>query len=71
MPGGDVWLEAGSVTLGPLFLDAALSSDVLHSDAHLLQHTFLSRHDSKHRRLWFLWSTDTGEWCHDPLTHCS
>ena len=54
--GGDVWLEAGSITLGPLFLDAAINSDVLHADMHMLQNNFLKKHDNKQRKLWFLWS---------------
>lgn len=34
----DVWLEAAAVTLGPVYVDAATSMDVLHHDMQLIQH---------------------------------
>ncbi|XP_076066750.1 transmembrane protein KIAA1109 homolog tweek isoform X4 [Oratosquilla oratoria] len=52
---GDMWIEAGSVILGPLYIDAAISTDILHHDMQLIQHRFLKLHDQKSKRLWFLW----------------
>ncbi|XP_050686161.1 transmembrane protein KIAA1109 homolog isoform X6 [Eriocheir sinensis] len=51
----DVWLEAAAVTLGPVYVDAATSMDVLHHDMQLIQHKFLKQHDEETMRLWFLW----------------
>ncbi|XP_069959318.1 bridge-like lipid transfer protein family member 1 isoform X14 [Cherax quadricarinatus] len=51
----DVWLEAAAITLGPVYVDAATSMDVLHHDMQLIQHKFLKLHDEKTKRLWFLW----------------
>lgn len=34
----DTWLEAAAVTLGPVYIDAATSMDVLHHDTQLIQH---------------------------------
>ncbi|XP_042203884.1 transmembrane protein KIAA1109 homolog isoform X4 [Homarus americanus] len=51
----DVWLEAAALTLGPVYVDAATSMDVLHHDMQLIQHKFLKLHDENTKRLWFLW----------------
>lgn len=37
----DVWLEAAAVTLGPVYVDAATSMDVLHHDMQLIQHKWV------------------------------
>lgn len=34
----DVWLESSAVMLGPVYVDAATSMDVLHHDMQLIQH---------------------------------
>ncbi|XP_064107529.1 bridge-like lipid transfer protein family member 1 [Macrobrachium nipponense] len=34
----DVWLEAAAVTLGPVYVDAATSMDVLYHDMQVIQH---------------------------------
>lgn len=36
----DTWLEAAAVTLGPVYIDAATSMDVLHHDTQLIQHKY-------------------------------
>ncbi|XP_042881836.1 transmembrane protein KIAA1109 homolog isoform X7 [Penaeus japonicus] len=55
----DVWLESSAVMLGPVYVDAATSMDVLHHDMQLIQHKFLKLHDEKTKRLWFLWAQET------------
>ena len=37
----DVWLEAAAVTLGPVYVDAATSMDVIHHDMQLIQHKYV------------------------------
>ncbi|XP_069163725.1 bridge-like lipid transfer protein family member 1 isoform X18 [Procambarus clarkii] len=54
----DVWLEAAAITLGPVYVDAATSMDVLHHDMQVIQHKFLKLHDESTKRLWFLWPQD-------------
>ncbi|KAK9502019.1 hypothetical protein O3M35_012630 [Rhynocoris fuscipes] len=51
----DVWLEVGSVSLGPLILEAAVSLSNTDHNLHLVQHRFLKTHDERSRRLWLLW----------------
>ncbi|XP_069487252.1 bridge-like lipid transfer protein family member 1 isoform X8 [Ambystoma mexicanum] len=51
------WLEAGSVNLGLITTDVALAAD--HPSKHEVQRHFLETHDSRTRRLWFLWPEDT------------
>ena len=55
----DVWIESGSVSLGPVFIEGATSSGGgSHSGVrpgHHEQSEFLQRHDDKTRKLWFLW----------------
>ncbi|PSN42917.1 hypothetical protein C0J52_12026 [Blattella germanica] len=53
---GELWLEVGSVTLGPLVVEAAMSLPTPEHNLHLVQHRYLRNHDEKHKRLWFLWS---------------
>ncbi|XP_034627354.1 transmembrane protein KIAA1109 homolog [Trachemys scripta elegans] len=50
------WLEAGSVNLGLITADIALAGD--HHSKHEVQRHFLETHDSRIKRLWFLWPDD-------------
>ncbi|KAJ9593935.1 hypothetical protein L9F63_014649, partial [Diploptera punctata] len=56
---GELWLEVGSVTLGPLVVEAAMSLPTPEHNLHLVQHRYLRTHDEKHKRLWFLWSGES------------
>ncbi|RWS10976.1 uncharacterized protein B4U79_15895 [Dinothrombium tinctorium] len=52
------WLEVLNVNIGPLFVDAAnLISDV--NNYAISQNSFLTMHDAKTKRLWFLWPEET------------
>ncbi|XP_075472009.1 bridge-like lipid transfer protein family member 1 isoform X4 [Ascaphus truei] len=51
------WLETGSVILGLITADIALAAD--HSSKHEVQRLFLETHDSRTKRLWFLWPDET------------
>ena len=53
----DVWIESGSVSLGPVFIEGATSSGGQGGvrPGHREQSEFLQRHDDKTRKLWFLW----------------
>uniref|UniRef100_A0A0A9WZW5 Fragile site-associated protein C-terminal domain-containing protein n=1 Tax=Lygus hesperus TaxID=30085 RepID=A0A0A9WZW5_LYGHE len=51
----DIWLEVGSVSLGPLIFEAAVSLSNTDHNLHLVQHRFLKTHDERTRRLWLLW----------------
>ncbi|KAK6639579.1 hypothetical protein RUM43_007852 [Polyplax serrata] len=51
----DLWLEVGSVTFGPLIVEAALSLPAMEQDTQVIQQTFLKLHDEDTKRLWFLW----------------
>ena len=57
----DVWIESGSVSLGPVFIEGATSSGGGQGGhggvrpGHREQSEFLQRHDDKTRKLWFLW----------------
>ncbi|XP_065331514.1 bridge-like lipid transfer protein family member 1 isoform X1 [Cloeon dipterum] len=53
--GCDSWLEIGSISLGPLIVEAAMSLSSPEQSLHLVQHKFLRTHDEKTRKLWFLW----------------
>ncbi|XP_049857041.1 transmembrane protein KIAA1109 homolog isoform X4 [Schistocerca gregaria] len=55
----ELWLEVGSVTLGPLIIEAAMSLPTPDHNLHLIQHKYLRVHDESTKRLWFLWSGDT------------
>lgn len=37
----DTWLEAAAVTLGPVYVDAAISVDVVYHDMQLIQHKYV------------------------------
>ncbi|XP_053559592.1 bridge-like lipid transfer protein family member 1 isoform X3 [Bombina bombina] len=50
------WLETGSVIFGLITADIALAAD--HSFKHEVQRHFLETHDSRTKRLWFLWPDD-------------
>ncbi|XP_026553767.1 transmembrane protein KIAA1109 homolog isoform X3 [Pseudonaja textilis] len=50
------WLEAGSINFGLITADVALAAD-RHSK-HEAQRHFLEIHDSRTKRLWFLWPDD-------------
>lgn len=54
----DLWLEVGSVSFGPLVIEAALSLPAPEQDIHLIQHKFLRMHDEQSKRLWFLWPNE-------------
>ncbi|KAJ8780452.1 hypothetical protein J1605_011716 [Eschrichtius robustus] len=51
------WLEAGSANLGLITVDIALAAD--HHSKHEAQRHFLETHDTRTKRLWFLWPDDT------------
>ncbi|KAJ7406763.1 hypothetical protein WISP_131579 [Willisornis vidua] len=50
------WLEAGSANLGLVTADIALAAD--HPSKHEVQRHFLETHDTRTKRLWFLWPDD-------------
>ncbi|XP_075226335.1 transmembrane protein KIAA1109 homolog tweek [Lycorma delicatula] len=56
--GGELWLEVGVVSLGPLILEAAVSLSNSDRNLHLVQHKYLKIHDERSKRLWFLWTGD-------------
>nr|XP_018906485.1 PREDICTED: uncharacterized protein KIAA1109 isoform X3 [Bemisia tabaci] len=57
--GSELWLEVGSVSMGPLILEAAVSLCDSDKSLHLVQHKYLKTHDEKYKRLWFLWPSDS------------
>nr|XP_033335326.1 transmembrane protein KIAA1109 homolog isoform X11 [Megalopta genalis] len=58
--GSDVWLEVGSVALGPVILEAAISLPTPEHNLHLVQNKYLKLHDEATKRLWFLWPQESG-----------
>ncbi|CAM1304937.1 KIAA1109 (predicted) [Pycnogonum litorale] len=52
-----LWLEVGSMTLGPLLLETSLHQN-FNALTSSSQNRFLKFHDAKTKRLWFLWSLD-------------
>ncbi|XP_058048397.1 bridge-like lipid transfer protein family member 1 isoform X2 [Ahaetulla prasina] len=50
------WLEAGSINFGLITADVALAAD--RYSKHEAQRHFLEIHDSRTKRLWFLWPDD-------------
>ncbi|XP_059164299.1 bridge-like lipid transfer protein family member 1 [Physella acuta] len=48
------WLEAGGLSLGPIMLEAAMA--LAHPQLYQNQNRFLRLHDTKTKRLWFLWT---------------
>ncbi|KAK3099624.1 hypothetical protein FSP39_007134 [Pinctada imbricata] len=53
----DLWLESGSLVIGPIDVEAAMA--LPNPDYHSIQDAFLKLHDKKTKRLWFLWPVDT------------
>ena len=52
----DVWLETGSVKVGPIYLEGAFASHgIRNSNFQINQHCFLQKHDRRTKKLWFLW----------------
>ncbi|XP_076277865.1 transmembrane protein KIAA1109 homolog tweek isoform X5 [Lasioglossum baleicum] len=62
--GSDVWLEVGSVALGPVILEAAISLPTPEHNLHLVQNKYLKLHDEATKRLWFLWPQES---CVKPI----
>nr|XP_034186923.1 transmembrane protein KIAA1109 isoform X7 [Osmia lignaria] len=58
--GSDIWLEVGSVALGPVILEAAISLPTPEHNLHLVQNKYLKLHDEATKRLWFLWPQESG-----------
>lgn len=58
--GSDIWLEVGSVALGPVILEAAISLPTPEHNLHLIQNKYLKLHDEATKRLWFLWPRESG-----------
>ncbi|XP_014476117.1 PREDICTED: uncharacterized protein KIAA1109 isoform X1 [Dinoponera quadriceps] len=58
--GSDIWLEVGSVSLGPVILEAAISLPTPEHNLHLVQNKYLKMHDATTKRLWFLWPQESG-----------
>ncbi|KAJ0182155.1 hypothetical protein K1T71_002877 [Dendrolimus kikuchii] len=54
-PESENWVGVGSVTLGPLLIEAASSLPQSPKNLHLVQQKFLKLHDEKTKRLWFMW----------------
>ncbi|KAF7987765.1 hypothetical protein HCN44_003628 [Aphidius gifuensis] len=54
----DIWLEVGSVSLGPVIIEAAISLPTPEHNLHLIQSKFLKMHDESTKKLWFLWPQD-------------
>ncbi|XP_050452726.1 transmembrane protein KIAA1109 isoform X1 [Cataglyphis hispanica] len=58
--GSDIWLEVGSISLGPVILEAAISLPAPEHNLHLVQNKYLKMHDEATKRLWFLWLQESG-----------
>jgi hypothetical protein len=58
--GSDIWLEVGSISLGPVVLEAAISLPTPEHNLHLVQNKYLKMHDEAIKRLWFLWPQESG-----------
>ena len=53
----DIWVESGSVKLGPVYVEGSLAGQYpMQNTIQEHQNKFLKKHDSKTKRLWFLWS---------------
>lgn len=57
-PESDNWVGVGSMSLGPLLIEAASSLPQSPKNMHLVQQKFLKLHDEKTKRLWFLWPNE-------------
>ncbi|XP_055643314.1 bridge-like lipid transfer protein family member 1 isoform X2 [Toxorhynchites rutilus septentrionalis] len=53
------WLEVGSLSLGPVIIEAASALPIPEHCLHLVQHNYLKLHDDRAKRLWFLWSNNS------------
>ena len=52
----DIWVEAGAVKIGPIYVEGAFASyGMRSSNFQINQHCFLQKHDRKTKKLWFLW----------------
>ena len=51
------WLEVGLVEMGPFYVDVGSSVTANRHDYPQLQSAFLKLHDTRTRRLWFLWNS--------------
>ncbi|XP_012263790.2 transmembrane protein KIAA1109 homolog isoform X5 [Athalia rosae] len=58
--GSDIWLEVGSVSLGPVIIEAAISLPTPEHNLHIIQNKYLKIHDERTKRLWFLWPVESG-----------
>ncbi|OAD56139.1 hypothetical protein WN48_04013 [Eufriesea mexicana] len=56
----DLNKEVGSVALGPVILEAAISLPSPEHNLHLVQNKYLKLHDEATKRLWFLWPRESG-----------
>ncbi|XP_050361994.1 transmembrane protein KIAA1109 homolog isoform X3 [Nymphalis io] len=58
VPENENWVGVGSMSLGPLLIEAASSLPQSPKNLHLVQQKFLKLHDEKFKRLWFLWPSE-------------
>ncbi|OWR42726.1 hypothetical protein KGM_210934 [Danaus plexippus plexippus] len=58
VPDSENWVGVGSMSLGPLLIEAASSLPQTPKNLHLVQQKFLKLHDEKFKRLWFLWPNE-------------
>ncbi|XP_057320080.1 bridge-like lipid transfer protein family member 1 isoform X4 [Microplitis mediator] len=58
--GSDIWLEVGSVSMGPVVIEAAVSLPKPEHNLHIIQNKYLKTHDEATKRLWFLWPQESG-----------
>ncbi|XP_034943286.1 transmembrane protein KIAA1109 homolog isoform X1 [Chelonus insularis] len=56
--GSDMWLEVGSISMGPVIIEAAISLPKPEHNLHIVQNKYLKTHDEATKRLWFLWPQD-------------
>lgn len=58
LPESENWVGVGSVSLGPISIEAATSLPQSPKNMHLVQQKFIKLHDEKSKRLWFLWPNE-------------
>ena len=52
----DIWIESGVIKFGPINIEGSLSGHNSSDQSdQSYQHKFLQKHDTKTKRLWFLW----------------
>lgn len=51
------WAEISFVSTGPIFIDSVIASSIL-DNYSISQMEFLQKHDSRTKRLWFLWNNN-------------